>query len=281
MYAPLSEDRPFPADRNVLFVHGKVYFYNEALDVNQNPCRTELYKVDGKPARIVWQPKRISAIPYQNIKTLTDDGYKREGRLTLAYAMDVQQHVAANLTRVGLRVKPPLFTLLDVEVYGQSPSGSGAEMVGAKIVGGALLIEEIDKPKRFLLTLECVNEVAGRLADALKLAEAAVEALRAEQQKCRDAKGEILPEKKKDEKALSGKLVGANSKVEQLKTLLKASSALVQGATEMTQLPSNDAVTLGSLDARVFLEKTDFGEKYPGGAVVLNLRRQAAGGENT
>ena len=121
---------------------------------------TKFFFLDGEPYQIVWDYKRVFTKKYSDLnKWLCDEGYSRKARLITPHALEIQQHFAAKLTRVGMPVAPSFSRPATVQVFGKNEDESW-EKLGADIPRGV----EIDRRKfrfykeGFIQLLERVSE---------------------------------------------------------------------------------------------------------------------------
>lgn len=99
----LSDDR-----RSILLLPGKLKPLDPAGD--QDKLKTALYQHDGGDYSIEWDTKKVLAIPHDRFTDWQEqEGYERVARLRLPFALEIQRAFAADLTRVGTPVTPPMY----------------------------------------------------------------------------------------------------------------------------------------------------------------------------
>ena len=77
-------------------------------------AKTELYQQDGENYWIRWDTKQVRAIDYGKFSEwICETGFQREARLRLPFALELQRAFAADLTRMGSPVMPPIYRLIE------------------------------------------------------------------------------------------------------------------------------------------------------------------------
>jgi len=107
-FRPDSPRSPEDDELSILLLPG----YFGPLDSAQSRTKpkTELYQHDGESHRIAWDIKRVLAIPHDRFfEWQEQERYARVARLRLPYALEIQRAFAADLTRVGTPVTPPIY----------------------------------------------------------------------------------------------------------------------------------------------------------------------------
>jgi hypothetical protein len=99
-------------------IPGKVEPLSKKLNESQkDKAKTELFENKGKPSRIMWDTKRVTSHKHEEIKAWKEgEGYCRTTRLRLPFALEVQRAFAADLTRVGMPVSPPIYQDVAVQL---------------------------------------------------------------------------------------------------------------------------------------------------------------------
>jgi hypothetical protein len=166
-YSP-GTARKFPHDHTILFARGTIGQLEE--DPRPHCVKTEPFHHEGHAVRITWDPKRMIAREYGEVwGWLKAEGYVRYGRLCLAYALEVQQSIASNLTRVGMPVRPPGWHV-PVELFCAGGDGNPAVRLGGPIPDGAFIARRVadgGEANHFVLTVDCITAVMGALDDAI------------------------------------------------------------------------------------------------------------------
>ena len=117
-YSPKSKGRQFSKTKSIVLMPGILQNLTDAPSTEEQArLRTELFVHEGVEYRINWDPKRVIAKPYGDLKGwLEAEGYRRAYRLRLMYALQAQQVFTADFGRVGPPVAPPIFMPATVEV---------------------------------------------------------------------------------------------------------------------------------------------------------------------
>lgn len=91
--------------------------------------KTELYQQDGQNHRVEWDTKNIRAVPVTQFRQWTEKtGYVRVARLRLPFALEIQRAFAADVTRVGSPVMPPIYQPISIQLLRPSPQGDTYEV---------------------------------------------------------------------------------------------------------------------------------------------------------
>jgi hypothetical protein len=273
MFAP-ETSRGFPQEMSILLLPGVF----QALDENIRPniACTELFNHDGKAFRIAWGKKQVISKKYKEVwDWLSIEKYSRISRLRLPYALEVQQAFAANLTRIGMPVKPPFYRNADVEVYCEDENGmclllegpvkSGASIVNCKI-GGEDKYEDL-----FSLTIDCRYKLSAALDKAIEQLEKQRESIASSD----DPKsGKAKAENEKAEKIKKGKSQGIDGKIKKIELLKNPDSVLLQMHLTHHNLPTNPGGH-SEVDTKLLWVYRDgnFQEKYPANPpIAINIK---------
>ena len=271
-YAPGTE-REFPKDQAILLLHGQLQRFDDAD--TSGLARTELLKHDGRAYRILWDRRQVTARQYSEVAGwLREQGYSRKARLALPYALEVQQAFAVNLMRIGMPARPPMFSHADVEVYYADSDGNYV-LAGDAIKEGALLIsrkiEGADGYEDlFVLTLDCISRVVGRLDSVIDSYEKQKAQFGPEQ-----TEGKPSGDEGQKPEVMAGKLKGVEGKLEKLGQLKQMSTKWTRIVRTPSALPASGERR--ELDAKlvwVYLDKVLEGKYREGPPIVLNLRSQ-------
>ena len=275
-YAPGTK-RAFPESRSILLMHGHLHRYEE-ID-RSDAFRTELFKYDGKVFRILWDHRRVTSKDYGQVRDwLGQEGYVREARLALPYALQVQQVFGMHLMRIGVPTKPPMFRHADVEIYCEGDDGNYIQ-VDEPIRNGALIIRrptEDQDEDLFVLMLDCIGKIVSRLAVVVQ---------RCESQKARlaDEISSVVgsdAKAKKNAQVARGRLTGVEGKLAKLEQLKSLSQVWVRIARTLSPLPGFKEKK--EVDPKLLWVYRDraFAEKYSEGPpIVLNIRSEQASSE--
>jgi hypothetical protein len=274
-YAP-GQKRGFPKDRPVLFIRGTLQRHEE-LDTS-GLVRTELFKHDGKPHRILWDHRRVMSKEYGTVwGWLKEEKYFRKARLTLPYALEVQQTFAMHVMRPGLPTRPPTYRHADVEVYYEGNDGNCSQL-GQSITAGALVMRrrKADKDEDedlFVLTVDCIGKIVSGLDTVAAGLQEQVDLLRSQLPTGTSTDNEV----KRREKELNGKIQGLSGKLDKVGQLKHASKQWVPTARTPYPLPApGEKVEVDRQLLWVYHARTFQGTYRDGPPIVLNLRPQTA-----
>lgn len=143
-------------EQTILLVPGRFEPLHERGD-ETNVKRTELFELGEERFRIIWQHTRTIALPYYKVlPTHQPKGYDRRWRLKLPYALEVQQHFASQLTRVGVPTPTPVFRERPVEIYGKDAEGKCRHL--GSIRDGIIVFHHRQRDQ-FVLTVDCLHSV--------------------------------------------------------------------------------------------------------------------------
>ncbi len=279
-YAP-GQKRGFPKERPVLLIRGTLQRHEE-LDTS-GLVRTELFKHDGKPHRILWDHRHVMSKEYGTVwEWLKQGGYTRKARLALPYALEVQQAFAMHVMRPGMPIRPPTYRHADVEVYCEGEDGN-CELLGESITAGAWIMRrrKADKDEDedlFVLTVDCIGKIVADLDVVKGRCERTherhlKEALAAQQAETNAADAGEKKKLKAQIKAAEGKAKGVEGKLEKVRQLRQMSQEWVPLAKVPSPLPTPSGVT--EVNPKLFLVYRD--RKFKGAytenpPIVLNLR---------
>ncbi len=108
MFTPesVSTSRPPKPSNTVYLLPGQ---FRDTKDCPPKGLTTGLIKFDKTWKCIVWDSKKVVAIPHDHVERyLRGNGYRHELRLRTARAIELQQQVFHGASRIGLEVQPPL-----------------------------------------------------------------------------------------------------------------------------------------------------------------------------
>ena len=161
LYSCENPKRKFPADLSILLEPGRLTPIEENVDRKWKV--THLFEVDGRIFKIVWNHEGVLTQRYGDaVKWLESKGYSKRARLIPAHALEIQQHFAATLTRVGMPVAPPLPRPATVQVFGRNEDETLAKL-GEDIQGGVVVDRE-----GFRFTVEGFHNILKRVSDAVR-----------------------------------------------------------------------------------------------------------------
>ena len=160
VHAPQSSKRRIPDDTSILLHPGRLIPLDEKIKGKHKV--TNLFFHEGEPYKIDWDHKGVITKKYWEVKGwLYFNGYSKKARLITPHALEMQQHFAAELTRVGMPVAPPLPTPATIQVFGKKKNGT-LKQLGADIPRGVV----IDR-KNFHFTVEGFIQLLERVAEGI------------------------------------------------------------------------------------------------------------------
>jgi hypothetical protein len=111
-FTPDESDRPYDPGKTILLIPGTLTTQDES-----GALKTEFFAHKNETKGIRWHPKRAISIAHGEMRAwLTKSHYKREARLRLPFALEIQQAFAADLTRIGMPVGPPVIESAAVQL---------------------------------------------------------------------------------------------------------------------------------------------------------------------
>ncbi len=118
-FSPGSDGRSFSPSKSILLIPGVLESIQSPIsDYAKGKPHTELFVRNGETFRITWDPKRIISRTYGDIRTwATTNGFRREYRLRLLYALQIQHDFIAEFGRIGKPTAPPIFQPVKLEIY--------------------------------------------------------------------------------------------------------------------------------------------------------------------
>ena len=160
LYSPQNPKRQFPADLSILLQPGSLKPIEESVERKWKV--THLFEIDKEIFKIVWNHEGVLTKRYGDaVEWLESEGYRKKARLIAAHALEMQQHFAATLTRVGMPVAPPLPRPATVQIFGRNEDGTLIKL-GEDIHGGVVIDKE-----GFRFTVEGFREILERVNDAI------------------------------------------------------------------------------------------------------------------
>lgn len=159
-------ERKLDREQSVVLLPGKLMRLTE--NTGATALRTELFSWSGHLYRIVWFPKRVEAVAHYGVQNWMESRKcSRVARLRPQFALQLQRAFAADLTRVGLPVAPPISQRVAVQL-GAPVSDGGTIIVSIPDVA---CVTHDRKRTRLILTVP--GAVA--LKEAVEKSPAAIE----------------------------------------------------------------------------------------------------------
>lgn len=156
--APKSSNRRVPDDSSILLHPGRLIPLDKKVKGNHKV--TNLFYHEGEPFQIDWDHEGVISKKYWEVKGwLYFNGYSKKARLIAPHALEIQQHFAAKLTRVGMPVAPRFPTPATIRVFGKNENGT-LKKLGDDIPRGVV----IDR-KNFHFTVEGFSQLLEKVAE--------------------------------------------------------------------------------------------------------------------
>lgn len=152
--------RKIEPDRSILLVPGILQPIEQQITDLSIP-RTELFSEKGQRYRILWQPKKIQAVPYCEFHRWVENNHLRpQARLRLPFALEVQQSIVADVTRVGMPVAPPIYQPVQLELL-SSKGGTLVRVQGSDDYHGFAILTR--KTPQYVFPLRLVADIHAAL----------------------------------------------------------------------------------------------------------------------
>jgi hypothetical protein len=118
-------EREVPLTRSIILIPGELVLLTQStLPNSHSQTKTNFFNLDEKSYRILWKVKDVITIPYGKMPYWKQKHkLKRQHRLKLPFALEIQQVFSSSLTRIGNPVSPPLREPVCVEVLVRSKDG--------------------------------------------------------------------------------------------------------------------------------------------------------------
>lgn len=154
-------------DLSIVMMHGRLVPIDEPT--SHKGARTDLYEEDGHAHWIMWDVKRVEAVPYKSIDSWVNRHNARLAkRLRPEYALHLQREFTSSMTRVGLPVSPPIPQKTQGALYVRGADGTCQEIRTMSKPVGFVRIDRRDREDRAEWT--CTINVAAELLGSLSVA---------------------------------------------------------------------------------------------------------------
>ncbi len=153
---------------SVMVIPGTLHLLHKGEGLANQP-RTEFFKYKERHYRILWDVKRGQSYRFGEIlRRLHLYEYKLEARLRLPYALEVQRAYAANLTRVGMPVAPPIYQPVRVQVLTRGEDKKARSLLDPDgDVAFLISIKDPNKVDRYQMLCFFTASFAHRLREAI------------------------------------------------------------------------------------------------------------------
>ena len=131
-FSPGSEGRSFPASKSILLIPGAIEpIQSPILETAKGKPITEMFVRNQQTFRITWDPKRVVSETYGGIrKWASSYGFRREYRLRLLYALQIQHDFIAEFGRIGKPTAPPIFQPARIEIFACDDKAKSRSVLG-------------------------------------------------------------------------------------------------------------------------------------------------------
>lgn len=170
-FSPASKGRGFSSKKSIVLIPGILHPLAKTIpsELLKKP-RTDFFEHGGNTYRAIWDPKRIITRPYGEMREwIRKEELRREYRLRLMYALEVQQAFTADFGRVGPPIAPPLFDSVRAEVYMYDEKGKTKLLCGPMDNDAALVMS--GDLTQCALGLGFLEELCSKLPEATKAVE--------------------------------------------------------------------------------------------------------------
>jgi len=170
-FSPASKGRGFSPNKSIVLIPGLLHPLAKSIpsELLKKP-RTDFFDHAGNTYRIIWDPKRIITREYGEMREwISKKELRREYRLRLTYALEVQQAFTADFGRVGPPIAPPIFDSVRAEVYMYNEKGKTKLLCGPLDNDAALVMS--GELTQCALGLGFLEELCSKLPEATKAIE--------------------------------------------------------------------------------------------------------------
>jgi hypothetical protein len=170
-FSPASKGRGFSPNKSIVLIPGLLHPLAKTIpnDLLKKP-RTDFFDHAGSTYRIIWDPKRITTREYGEMRDwIRNNELRREYRLRLTYALEVQQAFTADFGRVGPPIAPPIFDSVRAELYVYDEKGKAKLLCGPLEDDAALVMS--GESTQCALGLGFLEEFCNKLPEAAKAVE--------------------------------------------------------------------------------------------------------------
>lgn len=173
----LGGNRSREPEDAVLLIPGSLRQLYESYAGSRAPTLfTPIYEMNGVVYRIDWDYRRMWTVAHKSVpEQLLANGYRCERRLQLGPALELQQHFASSIGRVGLPVPPPIRRSHDAVLYCRGADGAW-KMVGQPLKSAVVALHMRDKDE-FIITKNATKPALAAIQghiQGLKAADAGV-----------------------------------------------------------------------------------------------------------
>ena len=161
------ECRPENFDRNVVLIGGTFIPFQDRAN-HRDATITDLFVHQGNHYSIVWNLKSAETAVYREFGSwLSQRGFQREARLRLPLALEVQRAFAADFTRIGTRIAPPIYQPLAMELERASRLLNAYEHVNRFDDGKGAFLMLTKRGQQCVLTTQLLTGLRSILSEEL------------------------------------------------------------------------------------------------------------------
>lgn len=199
----------------------------------------------GQVKRITWHPQNVISVPHGQIREwLEKRGYGRETRLRLPFALEVQRAFAADISRIGMPVGPPIYRPATVQIGCKDKDGKIALL--ETLPRAAFIFRA--REDQVVLSRGCLVQIADIVDKALV----------------------VLTDAKQAQVAKGGSAQGHDARMSQLEALKNSFAELMEFAGPFA-LPSTSGNALKGLPVTVYKNHSMEGRYNSATALMLNI----------
>ena len=161
------ECRPENFDRNVVLIGGTFIPFQDRAN-HRDATITDLFVHQDNHYSIVWNLKSAETAVYREFGSwLSQRGFQREARLRLPLALEVQRAFAADFTRIGTRIAPPIYQPLAMELERASRLLNAYEHVDRFDDGKGAFLMLTKRGQQCVLTTQLLTGLRSILSEEL------------------------------------------------------------------------------------------------------------------
>ena len=163
------ECRPENFDRNVVLIGGTFIPFQDRTN-HRDATITDLFVHQDNHYSIVWNLKSAETVVYREFGSwLSQRGFQREARLRLPFALEVQRAFAADFTRIGARIAPPIYQPLEMELVWANRQLNEYEHVDRFENGKGAFLMLTKRGQQCVLTTELLTGLRSLLSKELTI----------------------------------------------------------------------------------------------------------------
>lgn len=157
-YVPGTK-RTLDRNQSVILIPGQLKNLHDST--GKTGVYTELLLYKGEQYRVFWNMKEIKSMKVKDFfRWRSRWGYSRPKRIRLPHALRVQKELVSDLSRIGMPAPPPLYELIDLEVYGPA-AGEGYAPCGPSLKHAATVVHKSDLRKDPVVVINsaCIGDL--------------------------------------------------------------------------------------------------------------------------